>query len=130
MADTTRPHPRGVRRTGGSAPPDEVVVAGLMPGPWEVPIDLWAYFVRYGRRARGLTQGTLASAAGVSQQTVSKIEGAAICPHDRVKVELARVLEVPTADLFPWPTQLRRSATGQAVWPDLPPPGWTERIDG
>lgn len=91
-----------------------------MPGRWEVPVGLWARFVRYARRYRGLSQGALARAADVSQQTISKIEAGSICPHDRLKVRLAEALDVRTADLFPWPSQLVWTAADEISWPVLP----------
>lgn len=91
-----------------------------MPSRWEVPIELWASFVRYARRYRGLSQLALALAADPSQQTISKVEAGSICPHDRLKVRLAEALDVRTADLFPWPSQLVWAAAGEVAWPVLP----------
>lgn len=68
-----------------------------------VPLALWGALVGENRRRRGMSQGALGEAAGVSQQSVSKVEAGVICAHDQVKVRLAAALEVPTADLFPWP---------------------------
>lgn len=68
-----------------------------------VPLELWGALVGEARRCRRMSQGALAEAAGVSQQSISKVEAGVICAHDRVKVRLAAALEVPTADLFPWP---------------------------
>jgi DNA-binding XRE family transcriptional regulator len=88
-------------------------------GRWELPLELWAHFVNYARRYRGLTQDALAQAADVSQQTVSKIEAGRICPNDRLKVRLAEALEIHTADLFPWPSQVVQTAAGDVAWPML-----------
>ena len=69
----------------------------------EPPVELWASLVRHARRSRRLSQTQLAVAAGVTQQSISKIEQADICPHDRLKLRLAVALDVPPSDLFPWP---------------------------
>jgi DNA-binding XRE family transcriptional regulator len=96
MAELTRPRPRGV---GDESAPT--------PDPaHEVPVELWALCLRDARRRRGLSQGTLASAVDVSQQTISKIEAGRICPHDGLKVRLAQALDVPPEALFPWPAPL------------------------
>jgi len=89
------------------------------PGRWEVQIELWALFVNYARRYRGLSQDALAQAADVSQQTISKVEAGHICPHDRLKARLAEALDVRTADLFPWPSQLVWTAADEVAWPVL-----------
>ena len=126
MADTTRPRSRRVEGGGGGRPPDPTVdKAGLhlpIPGRWEVPIEVWAAFVRYARRHRDMSQAELAGASGVTQQTISKVETADICPHDRLKSRLAEALDVPTAVLFPWPTDLVRTPAGGFAWPTLPGP--------
>ena len=70
----------------------------------EVPLEHWAALIREARRSRRLSQCALAEAAGVTQQTISKVETADICPHDRLKVRLAAALDLPVAELFPWPT--------------------------
>ncbi len=128
MAENTRARPRGVPVHNGpplaDPPPrdDAAIEAGVrvsLLGRWEVPLELWAHFVNYARRYRGLTQDALARAADVSQQTISKIEAGRMCPHDRLKVRLAEALEVHTADLFPWPSQLVQAATGDVAWPAL-----------
>jgi DNA-binding XRE family transcriptional regulator len=90
MVDPTRPHPRGVS--------DE-------PAP-DVPVELWALCVRSARRRSGLSQGELASATDVTQQTISKVEAGTICPHDALKVRLASALGLPPGALFPWPPVL------------------------
>ena len=95
MNDLTRPRP-------GERPDDD----GLhlpMPSPLEVPLQLWAGFIAHTRRRLDMSQTTLAEAAGVTQQTISKVETGDICPHDRLKVRLAAALDLPTAALFPWP---------------------------
>ncbi len=110
MAEDTRPHPRGVEGTGGrphGLTPTGDYLDGIkcppFPGLWAVPLEVWAWFVRYTRRRRGLSQLALARAAGVAQQTISKVEAGVICPQDGLKVRLAQALGVPTGDLFPWP---------------------------
>lgn len=44
------------------------------------------------------SQAALAEAAGVTQQSISKVGPADICPHDRLKLRLATVLDVPPAE--------------------------------
>lgn len=73
------------------------------PGTPAVPLRLWGARLREARRARGLTQPQLAAMAGVAQQSVSKMERGESCPHDRVKLQLARALGVNPGTLFPWP---------------------------
>lgn len=128
MAEITRARPQGVPVQEGpqpAVPPardDTAIEASVrvsLSTRWEVPLELWAHFVNYARRERGLTQDGLAQAAGVSQQTISKVEAARICPHDRLKARLAEALEVHTADLFPWPSQLVQAPTGDVACPVL-----------
>ncbi len=96
MAELTRPRPGGV--DDDRAPtPDQA---------HEVPVELWALCLRDARQRRGLSQGNLASAVDVSQQTISKIGAGHICPHDSLKVRLAQALDVPPEALFPWPAPL------------------------
>ncbi|HMJ76158.1 MAG TPA: helix-turn-helix transcriptional regulator [Iamia sp.] len=83
-----------------------------------MPLELWARFVAHGRRARHLSQAELGRRAGVSQQTVSKIEAGLLCPHDGLKARLAAALEVTPGDLFPWPPRPPLMAAA-IVWPDL-----------
>lgn len=135
MADTTRPRSRRVSEASGSSPPLPLLSKGRrtdwevhlpIPDRWEVPGELWGYLVRYARRYRGLNQVALARAAEVTQQTVSKVEKGEICPHDNLKVRIARALDVPTAMLFPWPTQMLQTESGAIAWPVLmlvPDPG-------
>ncbi len=127
MDDTTRPRSRRVGE-GGSLPPPPLPSKGrltwsdvnlAMPDSGEVPRALWGYLVRYARCYRGLTQGALARKAYVQQQTISKLESGATCPHDDLKVRVARALDVPTAVLFPWPSQLVQTDSGAIVWPVL-----------
>jgi len=68
-----------------------------------VPVERWGALVREARRRRRLSQTALGAAAEVTQQTISKVEAGDICPHDRLKVRLAVALDVPIAELFPWP---------------------------
>ena len=106
----------------GPAREDDSGLALPLPGRWEVPIELWGRFVAHARRYRGLSQTALAEAAGVTQQTISKVEVGDICPHDRLKARLAQALDVPTTDLFPWPTRLVATPTGGCAWPTVPGP--------
>jgi DNA-binding XRE family transcriptional regulator len=85
MVDPTRPHPLGV---GDETAPD-------------VPVELWALSVRTARKRSGMSQGDLANAADVTQQTISKVEAGTICPHDALKVRLASALGLPPGALFP-----------------------------
>jgi len=96
MSDPTRPRRRATTSDAGASP---------SPAPPDVPLDHWAALIREARRSRRLSQAALAEAAGVTQQTISKVETADICPHDRLKLRLATVLDVPPAELFPWPTR-------------------------
>jgi transcriptional regulator with XRE-family HTH domain len=68
----------------------------------EVPVAEWGRRVEQARQALGLSQRALARRTGVTQQTISKVETGRMCPHDRVKVRLARALESHPADLFRW----------------------------
>ncbi|HEX7134791.1 MAG TPA: helix-turn-helix transcriptional regulator [Iamia sp.] len=81
-----------------------------------MPLELWARFVAHGRRARHLSQAELGRRAGVTQQTISKIEAGLVCPPDRLKARLAAALEVPPGDLFPWPPRPPLMAAA-IVWP-------------
>jgi len=98
MTDPTRPRGRPTTTDEGGA---------SRPEPPEVPIQHWAALVLEARRRRRLSQTALAEASGVTQQTISKVEQADICPHDRLKLRLATALDVPPAELFPWPTSSR-----------------------
>lgn len=68
-----------------------------------MPLGLWALCVRDARQRAGLSQEELALAAAVTQQTISKIEAAKVCPTDGVKVRLAIALGISPGTLFPWP---------------------------
>ena len=63
----------------------------------------WGDNVREARRERGLTQGELATAAGLAQQSLSKIERGETCLHDRHKLALSFVLGAHPSRLFAWP---------------------------
>ena len=95
MSDPTRPHER---------PTTSATCADPAP---EVPLTLWAALVMEARRQRKMSQTALAEAAGVTQQTISKVETADICPHDRLKLRLATALGIPPAELFPWDAPTR-----------------------
>lgn len=106
MADSTRPPSPRVSQPPvppGLRPNVELIQDGTWIGVADVPLALWSELIRYARRYRGLSQHALAHKAGVSQQTISKIENEEICPHDHLKIHLARALIVPIDQLFPWP---------------------------
>lgn len=69
-----------------------------------VPMDLWGALLFEARRNRRMSQPRLARAAGVTQQTISKLEAGRLCPNDRVKLRLAAALDVQPSMLFPWPS--------------------------
>jgi putative transcriptional regulator len=56
--------------------------------------------VRVARAERGISQEQLATAAGVSRQTISSIETGQYTPSALLAFVLARVLEVSVAQLF------------------------------
>ena len=62
---------------------------------------LWGANVAARRKALHLTQQQLATACGVTQQTISQIERGLIAPSDRLKLQLAQHLEEPGHRLFP-----------------------------
>lgn len=72
----------------------------------EVPLWLWGPLVREARLHRNMTQPQLGRRAGVSQQSISRLERGEMCPHDQLKLRLAYALGVPVATLFPWPDPL------------------------
>lgn len=61
----------------------------------------WGANVATRRRALHLTQRQLATACGVTQQSISSIERGEQGPSDRLKVQLAQCLEVSGSSLFP-----------------------------
>ena len=63
----------------------------------------WGRRVAATRAKRKLSQGGLATAAGLQQQYVSRIEAGRVIPSDMVKLRLARALGIKTGTLFPWP---------------------------
>ena len=52
------------------------------------------------RRSRGLTQGDLAKAVGVTAQAVSKWERGNSCPDIAILDEVARALSISVSDLL------------------------------
>jgi putative transcriptional regulator len=56
--------------------------------------------LRVARAERDLSQEELASAVGVSRQTISSIETGQYCPSTTLAIRLARVLRMPFDDLF------------------------------
>ena len=67
-----------------------------------MPVAEWGRRVERARQALGMSQRALARRTGVTQQTISKVETGRMCPHDRVKVRLARALDADPEDLFHW----------------------------
>jgi len=68
--------------------------------------DRWGKAVGDRRRQLGLSQTQLAKLcgnAGVTQQTISKIENGEMIPLDRLKVDIARALGTSPSKLFTWP---------------------------
>ena len=56
--------------------------------------------VRLARAERGVSQEQLATAAGVSRQTISSIETGQYSPSAVLAFVLAQVLDIPIARLF------------------------------
>lgn len=56
--------------------------------------------LRGARADRGLSQGELAHAVGVSRQTISSIETGQYCPSTALALRLARTLSYQFDDLF------------------------------
>ena len=52
------------------------------------------------RKAKGLTQADLASAAGVSRKTINTIENKVFVPSTVLALTLAKVLEISVHDIF------------------------------
>lgn len=65
-----------------------------------MPNDALANTVREVRRARRMTQAELASAVGISRQTVVSIEGGDYAPSVLLALRLADALEHPIDQLF------------------------------
>ncbi|AZA11916.1 helix-turn-helix transcriptional regulator [Corynebacterium gerontici] len=57
--------------------------------------------VKASRRACGMSQQTLADAAGVSRQTVANIERGSYAPSVYLALRIARTLEMTVESLFP-----------------------------
>ncbi|MBI2710468.1 MAG: helix-turn-helix transcriptional regulator [Actinobacteria bacterium] len=73
----------------------------------------WGERVADARRARRLSQADLAERAGVSQQTISKLERGRLCPHDRLKLRLAQALGIAPHELWAWlPAEPRADSGG------------------
>jgi putative transcriptional regulator len=58
--------------------------------------------VRELREARGLTQGELGEAIGVTRQTIAAIERHVYSPSMEAAFRLARRLDCPVETLFVW----------------------------
>lgn len=65
-----------------------------------MPNEALANTVREVRRARRMTQAELASAVGISRQTVVSIEGGDYSPSVLLALRLADALEHPIDQLF------------------------------
>lgn len=65
---------------------------------------LWGQRIIDGRRTIGLTQVQLAAALKVSQQLVSCWERGVCCPRIDRRPIIARILGIPTDELFAYPT--------------------------
>jgi len=63
----------------------------------------WGDAVRAKRLNKGLTQWQVASAAGLQQGTLSKIERGEIAPADAIRIAIARALDSEVVDLFAYP---------------------------
>ncbi len=75
--------------------------------------------VREQRDARGLSQATLASAVGLSRQSIHAIESGRAVPAVDVALRLARALECPVEELF-GPVASEARLTTEAVGQALP----------
>ena len=56
--------------------------------------------LREVRERRSMTQGGLATLAGVSRQTINYIEQGSYCPSTALALKLARLLGVTVEELF------------------------------
>lgn len=56
--------------------------------------------IRQERLVRGLTQGELAAAAGVSRQSINAIERGRYVPSLQLALEFARIFARPVDELF------------------------------
>lgn len=73
--------------------------------------------LRLVRAQKGFSQGELASAAGLTRQTVSAIENGSYVPNTAVALRLAQALDCDVEDLF----VLRESASGPTIELVSPP---------
>jgi len=62
----------------------------------------WGSGMRVLRSIRGLTQTELATAASVSQPTISRLENGSREASDGARVRIARALGVDPHELFPY----------------------------
>lgn len=65
--------------------------------------EFWGRRVAERREALGLTQAQLADLCGVTQQSISRIEGGAVIPRDSLKITLSVKLGTTPGELFAWP---------------------------
>lgn len=70
--------------------------------PHTPPVDLWGRRVTEARRRKGLTQTDLARATRVHPATISRLEGGVHRPSDVLRIAIAKALDVPAAELFPY----------------------------
>lgn len=68
----------------------------------EGPAFTWGEGVRTLRNVRDMSQVELASRAGVTQSTISRIESGARQISDAARVRIARALDVDPHQLFPY----------------------------
>ncbi|WP_299025742.1 helix-turn-helix transcriptional regulator [uncultured Sulfitobacter sp.] len=67
-------------------------------------MNLIVHLARY-RKAAGMTQAELATAAGVSRKTINTVENSVFTPSTTLALTLARVLNVSVHDLFELPPE-------------------------
>jgi len=73
----------------------------------DVDLVTWGDNVRYWRNERGLSQVQLAALARVTQTAISLLEAGRRRPSDPMKIAVARALDIPAPQLFPYPKDVR-----------------------
>ncbi len=63
---------------------------------------IWGARIRAARQAAGYTQQSFARALDIDQANVSRWERGLSVPHDNRRGQIAKLLGVPAADLFPY----------------------------